>query len=176
MTTDQKIKESESSGNSNRGERRRSPRFPFMAELDALDPKSNIRIQGRVSDLGMGGCYVDTISPFPTGTTLHIRMRKQDECFEAQAKVTHSTMYVGMGLIFVSAAPDQVVLFQKWLLELSTAVPTRPRSQVSPTPGSNNTSPKADASEVLSELLAVLTRKGALTEEESNTMLRKLRR
>jgi len=114
------------------GERRRRPRFPFLANFEALEPQFNIRIEGRVSDIGMGGCYVNTISPLPEGTLLRIRIRKENECFEAQAKVGHSDMHMGMGLIFVSAKQDQVTLFQKWLREVEGVGPSRPDSLASP--------------------------------------------
>ena len=41
-------------------ERRRHARYPFTATVEALEPKSQMLIQGRTSDLSRGGCYVDT--------------------------------------------------------------------------------------------------------------------
>jgi hypothetical protein len=176
MSKEQTIKTLESPPNSVRDERRRRPRFPFTADFEGLEPKSNIRIEGRVSDIGMGGCYVNTINPFPQGTLMHIRIRKENECFAAQAKVTYSQLHMGMGLIFVSAAQDQVILFQKWLLALSGAVAPLSDPSASAAQDGSAAKAKADPGEVLNELLVLLTRKGLLTEEEGSVMLRKLRR
>jgi hypothetical protein len=160
--------------NSYPGERRRSFRFAFMGDFEGFEPKSGIRIEGRVSDIGSGGCYVETINPLPEGTLLDIRIHKEKECFAAQAKVASSQMHMGMGLGFISAGRDDVSLFQKWLRELSGGVLPRPTPPASAIPNDSVTRAKVDVAEVLSELLVLLTRKGVLTEEEGKVMLRKL--
>jgi hypothetical protein len=175
MPSDREIKKSESLTDSYPGERRRSSRFPFLADFEGFEPKSNIRIDGRVSDIGSGGCYVEMINPLPEGTLLRIHIRKEKECFTAKAKVASSQMHMGMGLVFVSAAQDDVILFQKWLGELSGVVPTRRAPPVSATPGGSVARATVDAGEVLGELFVLLTRKGVLTEEEGDSLLRKLR-
>src|SRR5271154_4329844 len=102
MPSHREIKKSESFTDSYPGERRRSLRFPFLADFEGLEPKSSIRIEGRVSDIGSGGCYVETINPLPEETLLHIRIHKEKECFAAQAKVASSQTHMGMGLVFIS--------------------------------------------------------------------------
>jgi len=92
---------------------------------------------GRTSDLGLGGCYVDTLSPFPVGTEAKIRILREKETFEAQVKVVYSLIGMGMGLAFVSAQAKQIRLFQRWLLELSgKSVPVEdaPSQDASETP------------------------------------------
>src|ERR1700722_13101988 len=100
-------------------ERRRNLRFPFSATVEAVDNKSGTKVIGRTSDLSLGGCYIDSLSPFPVGTETKIRILRNNETFDAQAKVVYSMMGMGMGLAFVSAQPKQVRLFQKWLQEIS---------------------------------------------------------
>jgi PilZ domain len=100
-------------------ERRRNLRFPFSATVEAIENQSGTKIVGRTSDLGLGGCYVDTISPFPVGTEAKIRITRDNESFDAQAKVVFSMVGMGMGLAFVSAQPKQVRLFQRWVQEIS---------------------------------------------------------
>ena len=157
------------------GERRRALRFPFTAEFEALEPKSGAQIHGRVSDLGSAGCYVDTISPFPLGTAIKIRIRKDKECFEADAKVVHSQMHMGMGLAFVHAEPAQIVLFRKWLMELAADQPS-PSGWSAGSETGDAGEPTSDPAQGLTELIAVLMRKGILTEEEGKPLLRRLRR
>src|ERR1700683_2775328 len=100
-------------------ERRRNLRFPFSATVEAIDNKSGAKLVGRTSDLGPGGCYVDTLSPFPVGTEAKVRIVHENEAFEAQVRVVYSMIGMGMGLVFVSAQPKQVRVFQKWLQEIS---------------------------------------------------------
>src|SRR5271154_7469426 len=154
MPSHREIKKSESFTDSYPGERRRGTRFPFLADFEGLEPKSKIRIEGRVSDIGLGGCYVETINPLPDGTLLHIRIRKDKACFTARAKVASSQMHMGMGLVFVSAEPDDVALFQKWLRELNGVAPQPPRREppASAAPKDDATKPKVDPGEALSEL------------------------
>ena len=107
-------------------ERRRNLRFPFSASIEAVEEKSGTRIKGRISDLGLGGCYVDTLSPFPVGSVVSITILKDEESFQAKAKVVYSLVGMGMGLAFIAADPDQVKLFQRWILELNGQRPPLP--------------------------------------------------
>jgi len=91
-------------------ERRRNLRFAFTATVEAIETKTGTKVIGRTSDLSLGGCYVDTLSPFPVGTEAKIRIMRDTETFEAQVKVVYSSIGMGMGLAFVSAQPKQVRL------------------------------------------------------------------
>src|ERR1700689_2440283 len=81
-------------------ERRHHLRFPFSATVEAVEIKSGTKITGRTSDLGLGGCYVDTLSPFPVGTEAKMRIIRETETFEAQVRVVYSLIGMGMGLAF----------------------------------------------------------------------------
>ncbi len=160
-------------------ERRRNLRFPISATLEAVETKSGTKLTGRTSDLGLGGCYVDTLSPFPIGADVKIRIVRGSETFEARAKVVYSVNGLGMGLAFVSAQPKQVQLFQKWLLEISgqgavspANVTPQPEPKAAPaaTPGAQSSVHAA----VLSNLIATLMKKNVLTESEGNELLRRM--
>lgn len=158
-------------------ERRRRLRFPFTASVELVEPKSGARLKGRTSDLGPGGCYVDTPSPLPAGEQLSIRIAKDNDSFQASAKVIYSQTGMGMGLAFTSALQDQVKVLQKWLAELNGQTP--PAVSKGPTHNSTNSPESSLGAEhgfVLSELLIVLMRKGVLDEQEGKSMLRKLNR
>jgi hypothetical protein len=167
--------ESNNAAVSSPAERRRNLRFPFTATLEATDIKTGTKVIGRTSDLGLGGCYVDTLSPFPVGTETKIRILRESETFEAQARVVYSLIGMGMGLAFVSAQPKQVRLFQRWLMEISgqgvpeeeASAPTAPETAaVEKTQTLKNV--------VLSDLIMTLMQKKVLTESEGKDLLRKL--
>jgi PilZ domain len=155
-------------------ERRRNLRFPFSASVEVTETKSGAKIAGRTSDLGLGGCYVDAISPFPVGSEAQVRIRRGDQYFEAQVKVVYSQIGMGMGLAFVSAQPKHYRLFQQWLLEISGKAPAladptaKEREEVAPASAGDETS------NVLNELLIALVRKRVLSEEEGKALLKKL--
>jgi len=155
-------------------ERRRSLRFPFTGSIEAVESKSGARITGRASDLSLGGCYVDTLNPFPVGANAKVRIIRGRESFEADARVVYSQIGMGMGLAFVSAQPSQVQLFQRWVLELSGKLPLRSDMPVKHRLEGADGELKEEQSYVLSELVIALMRKGVLAEEEGKAMLRKL--
>jgi len=94
-------------------EHRVNLRFPIAASVVVTENKSGMKMDGRISDLGLGGCYVDAMNPLPVGTDAQIQIIRGCERFEAQAKVVYSQSGMGMGLAFVSAQPEQVQLFQR---------------------------------------------------------------
>jgi PilZ domain len=162
--------ESNNAAVSSPAERRRNLRFPFSATVEATETKSGTKVTGRTSDLGLGGCYVDTLSPFPVGTEARMRIIRENETFEAQVKVVYSSIGMGMGLAFVSAQPKQIRLFQRWLLELSgKSAPVQDPPETAPAEKTQTLK-----NVVLSDLIMTLMQKKVLTEREGKDLLRKL--
>jgi PilZ domain len=163
-----------------RNERRRELRFPFVASVEAVEPKSSAKILGRTSDISAGGYYVDTISPFSAGTVFKIRLTKDGVTFEADARAVMSQVGMGMGVAFVSAVPQQMRIFQKWLNELRGESSSEQTSLETTSPAQaqkdalQETS-TSDPRHVLGDLLHVLVEKGILSDDEGKAMLRKLR-
>jgi hypothetical protein len=96
-------------------ERRRNPRYAFIADVQILELNSGMALKARTADLSGGGCYVDTINPFPTATLVTLRLTKSDQSFEAQAKVVYSAVGMGMGLMFVAVDREQQQTLKGWL-------------------------------------------------------------
>jgi len=99
-------------------ERRRNPRFAFIAESQVFDPNSGISIKGRTADLSYGGFYVDTINPLPSATLVKVRLTNWDQSFEAQARVVYSAAGMGMGLAFVAVDREQLRTLEIWIHKL----------------------------------------------------------
>jgi len=154
-------------------ERRLFQRFPFNADAEVLEPQSGTKISGRVTDLSLGGCYVDTLSPFSASTAVQIRIVRGPHSFEAQARVTSSTVGLGMGLAFVAAQPEQKRLLGSWIVEMGGTLPHPRRQSDGDTAGA---ALDGEASTVLAELVHALMRKGVLSEVEGQEMLRKMNR
>jgi len=157
-------------------ERRRNPRWPFTAAVSVLEPVSGTHIEARTTDLGPGGCFVDTMNSLPPGTKVQLRMTKEGKSVEADAVVACSKVGIGMGLSLTTVAPGHRALLDHWFAEL--------RGEVSPAPHTlheikdvqASTILKTDADYALEELLVVLMRKGLLSEEEGEPILRLLLR
>src|ERR1700722_3453976 len=123
-------------------ERRTTARYPFTATCDATEPKSHAKIIGRTSDLGRGGCFIDTIGPFPVGTVLVVRINREERTLTIEGKVAFAQPGMGMGLAFTKVAPDQQAILDEWIGELSgePVVKTEPAPQAVPAaaPASEN--------------------------------------
>ena len=152
-------------------ERRRNLRFPFSAAVELTETQSGAKMSGRTSDLGLGGCYIDTLNPFPVGTEVKIRILKGSETFEAQARVTFAQSGMGMGVAFVSAQPSQVRTFQAWIQEISGGSASAAGSDPSEQAPAGSLQALSTA---LSELILVLMKKQALSDVEGKELLRKL--
>jgi PilZ domain len=104
-----------------RFERRRNPRYPFMADVEIIDLESATTITARTSDFGRGGCYVDMLNPLPEDTLVRLRVTKSQQTFETQAKVVYSSVGMGMGLMFGALDMTQRAVLERWLTQLCGA-------------------------------------------------------
>ena len=155
-------------------ERRRHARYPFTATVEAVEPKSQTRIQGRTSDLSRGGCYVDSISSFPAGSVVKMRLTKEMRSFEAQAEVVYSVVGMGMGVKFTDADPEQLWTVEKWVGELSGELLPEPEL---PQPSDQSCAQEKlgnEENDVLNELVMELMRQGVLSNAKCEAMLQKL--
>jgi len=166
--------DSDKAADSNPAERRRNLRFPLSATVEAVENSTGAMVTGRISDLGLGGCYVDTLNPFLVGTEAIVRIIREKESFEAQGKVVYSQMGMGMGIAFVSAQPEHVRLFQRWLLEISGQPDPAQQILAAGVPDSVSAQETQAKNAVLSDLILTLMQKKVLTEEEGKDLLGKL--
>src|ERR1700684_2129888 len=96
-------------------ERRRAPRYPFIARAEIIDEKENARTSSRVSDLSMHGCYVEMMNPFPEGTTVVIEIYTEAESVEAQGPRARMEPKRGRGLTFNEVPPYFAGVLNKWV-------------------------------------------------------------
>lgn len=97
-------------------DRRRNPRYPFAGSIEMREGTSEDKRTARVKELSLNGCYVDTESPYPMGTSLSIKLFTDADFFEAQASVIYSMPNEGMGLMFRETKPYYLMVLRKWLL------------------------------------------------------------
>jgi PilZ domain len=133
-------------------------------------------LDAHTSDLSMGGCYVDAMSPLPTGTEVELRLLKDGKTFRARTKVAHYSMGIGMGLLFTSMQPAQFSQLEKWFGGTeSESQPARYALESDAEPAAGKKSTSRDRY-VLEELLILMMRKALLSEDEGQPILKKLLR
>ena len=103
-------------------ERRRGPRYPFIASAELIEVKADVRIASRVSELSANGCYLDMMNPFPTGTMVLVKISAGEAFFQAKSKVVYSQMNMGAGVGFLEIDAASRVVLERWLDEAEKEV------------------------------------------------------
>jgi hypothetical protein len=164
-------------------ERRKSALFAVSASADVLELRTRTRLSGRASDLGAGGCYVDTVTPFPVGTSVVLNLTSENRKVHAMANVVYAHTGMGMGLAFAEMAPTQKANLSNWLRELNGEPPKHeepceaelPCLQEATVrePGAGNKA--AGLLDAMQELVSLLGSKRVLTEAEVELLRSKMR-
>ena len=166
-------------------ERRTQTRFPFTASADVYELRSQTRVNGRCSDLSVGGCYVDTLSPLAVGAVVRIRLVRDSRAFESAAVVTYAHTSMGMGLAFTGMKREDQEVLRSWIADLSGEQPpelavsleaTAPAPSAPPPTALETEAAEANASlqPIVYELITLLMRKKLITENEGALLLRRM--
>jgi c-di-GMP-binding flagellar brake protein YcgR len=102
-------------------ERRRAPRYPFIADAEVTEIASDTKLSAKTSDLSAGGCFLDMPKPSPEGTEIVVRISHADTTFSARGKVVFLFPDMGMGVMFTSVPESQQAILEKWLTEMSAS-------------------------------------------------------
>lgn len=83
-------------------DRRRARRFPFITDAQVTEILSDTRLKAQTSDLGLGGCFLETLNPSPLGTEIRVTISHGSTTFTVLARVVFVTPNMGMGVAFAS--------------------------------------------------------------------------
>ena len=108
-----------SEGYSLGSERRRTPRYTFIASAELIEETSDVRIATRVSELSLYGCYLDMMNPFPVGTLVLVKISARDAFFQAKSKIVYAQPNMGAGVVFLETEPEYQPVIERWLDEAS---------------------------------------------------------
>lgn len=95
-------------------------RCALVASVEVTELRSGATLSARISELGVGGCYVDALNPFPQGSLVALRIVRDQGVFETKAKVAYCDPRFGMGLAFLDTSPNHRYLLETWLAEIVT--------------------------------------------------------
>jgi PilZ domain len=98
-----------------RKEKRRTPRYTFIASAELIEEKTDVRIATRVSELSLNGCYLDMMNPFPQETLVLVKIFAGDESFQAKSKIIYVQPNLGAGVVFLEIEPPPLAVLQRWL-------------------------------------------------------------
>jgi CheY-like chemotaxis protein len=134
----------------------------------------------RLTDLSMGGCYLEIASPFPAATRVTLSMRAAGVDLRAEGVVRVMHPDKGMGVQFTQSTPEHRAVLEKFLGTLTENRDVLPELLVEPE-GLETESPQrdlavaAEAGEVEDPLLNLFRSKGTLPADTFLAELRKQR-
>lgn len=149
-------------------ERRIAERHMFTAGAEVIELKSGARFSTRTTDLGPGGCFVDTTVPFPIGSSVRITLNKGKTSFGTAGTVVYSQHGLGMGIAFTGLDAEKRLELADWIAGI-----TGERSathDIAQAPKASN-SGQERAFVALVRLVRLMIGKGILTEAEGTSVL-----
>lgn len=149
-----------------------------MASARVVEPRSMAKIEGRCTDLGAGGCYVDAVSVFPTDSLVQVTISQGNRRFESQARVIYSKAGMGMGFTFTEMELSERAKLDSWLYELSCGPERVPglsdSAPISAPRALPSAQPAASERAVLLHLIDLLARKHHIAAREAEELIREL--
>lgn len=153
-------------------ERRGNDRVQYTIATEVVELSSGARFTTRTTDVGPGGCFVDTTVPFPVGTRVQVRLKHAKTTFDAMGSVVYSQAGLGMGVSFTELAPERRAELEAWLGDLLGEPPSAQDRAHEPGHSTKNfdLNRGSDRAAII-RLLHVLVAKRLLTEAEAASVL-----
>jgi CheY-like chemotaxis protein len=134
----------------------------------------------RLTDLSMGGCYLEIASPFPTATRVTLSMRAAGVDLRAEGVVRVMHPDKGMGVQFTQSTPEHRAVLEKFLGTLTDNREVLPELLVEPEGLETESQQRdpvvaAEAGAVEDPLLTLFRSKGTLPADTFLAELRKQR-
>jgi hypothetical protein len=161
---------SEKSTAVNEAERRASDRQLFAATAEVIEEVTGARFLTRTMDLGPGGCFIDTTTPLPVGTKVHVKLAKRKGEFKTDGTVVYSQIGMGMGIAFLDLSEEQQAALESWLAAAGSEKPLAYEVPQRPSPKAAD-SWDGKAFRAVVRLIRLLVTKGYLTESEASSVL-----
>jgi len=99
-------------------ERRQNPRFKVSVPVEIHTESSAAPLHCATSDLSLGGCYIESMYPFPPGTCLDLKLEASGTLI-LSAKVVTCDPQFGNGIVFLRMLPEYRAALTKFLDQLA---------------------------------------------------------
>lgn len=149
-------------------ERRNALRYQITVAAEVIELISGTRFSTRTTDVGPGGCFVDTLMPLPIGSSVRVKLHKDDMAIEALGTVTYSQTGLGMGVAFDNMPPEKVRALDAWLAELMRVKPTEFESHQTQRKEQPASGKRSDTAQ---RLIRLLVKRGVISEADAKAIL-----
>jgi hypothetical protein len=179
-------------------DRRKFARHACRIEAQVSIAGDSVHLPARVTDISLGGCYVEMLAPLPVDTIVELSLNPGGSLMVASGRVRSSQMGFGMGVSFTGLGPEDFEILRKLappepnapkLPAASSARPSPPPPLApSPAPARGNGASAISSSaspshplypltteEALDAVVRLLLRKGVFTPAEISEELEKLK-
>ncbi|MHB8215227.1 MAG: PilZ domain-containing protein [Candidatus Sulfotelmatobacter sp.] len=144
-------------------------------EIEKDDPPARCQL----TDLSLGGCYLDISSPFPVSTRVTLSMRAAGLELKTEGVVRVMHAEKGMGVEFTQTTPEHRALLEKFLGLLTENRDLLPELLVEPegleTESAQNAPSSSESGEPEDALVGLFRNQGALSADSFLAELRKQR-
>jgi c-di-GMP-binding flagellar brake protein YcgR len=95
-------------------DRRESSRLKIRIPIEIEVDGGSSPVRGATADLSAGGCYIETMFPYPVGTTLDLKLQLENTLLVAATVVTCDPQ-VGNGIRFEKMLPEDREELKRYL-------------------------------------------------------------
>ncbi len=165
-------------------ERRKNIRYPCGGEVLVRQRGGDVSLEAQLSDISLGGCYLDMMNPLPSEAEIELTIRVGQRQVRGGGRVRASRLGFGMGVAFTDiGAEDQAKLQEliNWLAGSFPQAPTENAERPSVSGGSalidSEGTPMCsnlDVPSALDALLLLLERKGVIDHDEYAEIAKKI--
>ena len=145
-------------------ERRRYPRYSCSGGVELRKESTDPPTWAKLTDIGLGGCYVELMSTLPLQTQVEFVMQAEDLEVRGRGVVRTTHPGVGNGIAFTQMKTDDWRRLNELIARLA-----RPQQ------GELAAEMEADVPQPLQALLELLENKGVLTRSEFASELRRIK-
>jgi PilZ domain len=171
-------------------ERRQFARHPCRIEALVTVENESVEMPGKITDISLGGCYVEMLSPLPDGTLIRITLSPGAGTLKLSGRVCSSQTGFGMGVAFTGISPQDFERLRTLAPPTADAKPPVKAPDASPTPqrapaparvsarsyaGGDDELDLSQTAEVLEALIQLLLRKEIFTRGELAEELEKFK-
>ena len=157
-------------GERRRIDRRKHARYPVSgggAEIRQQGVDS--RIWARLTDISLGGCYLETMSPLPVLTYVNLGLILEEQHLNAKGQVVVAHPNFGMGIQFIDMSAADRKMLESWLATLAPKVVTPLGRRGGENPA--RTLDKESAALLVQAVTEFFLNKSALSREEFQQMV-----
>lgn len=151
-----------------RVERRRYPRYQCAGGMKLRKEGTELGTWAKLTDIGLGGCYAELMSPLPLQTPVDFLIQVDDLEIRGRGMVRTTHPSVGNGVAFTQMSAEDWKRLNLLIVRLANPTARRPPVPVA-------SAPEPDATQTLQVLLELLEKKGVLSRNEFLSELKRFK-